>query len=98
MARSSEGDFTLGFEGHAWHTHGDLLAVGTSESPEDAANRFADELIAGEHMIAVEREAGVIQRIWITDDPGAELRYCPPERTVDFRLWDGTTVQVAVGR
>jgi hypothetical protein len=95
LVRSSDGDITMGFDGCSWHVHGDMLAAvaGSSLSPEDAAKRFLADLISNKLIIAVAKVSGAIRDIWITDDLGKDVRYCPPEETIEFRLWDGTEIQ-----
>ena len=34
--RADDGDWGVGFDGFAWHTHGDLLASHYGGSPEEA--------------------------------------------------------------
>ena len=92
VIRSPDDDITLGFEGYPWHTHGDLLAGPSKQDPEAAAEQFVADLIAGNLLIAVARVSGRTRDIWITADPLADLRYCPPEELIEFRLWDGTTI------
>jgi hypothetical protein len=94
LVRMPDGDITMGFDGFAWHTHGDILAACSWGSPEDAAERFVADLISNKLTIAVARVSGAIRDIWITDDPTANLRHCPSDEVIDFRLWDGTKVEV----
>lgn len=69
-----------------------MLAARSSVSPEDATKRFVADLISNKLIIAVAKVSGTIRDIWITDDPANDLRYCPPEETIEFRLWDGTKI------
>jgi hypothetical protein len=92
LVRSPDGDITMGFDGYPWHTHGDLLADLPSMSPEDAAKRFVSDLISNKLIIAVAKVSGTVRNVWITDDPADDLRHCPPEETIEFRLWDGTKI------
>jgi hypothetical protein len=93
LVRSPNGDITMGFDGFPWHTHGDVLAGATSRSTDEASEQFVAHLITGKLIIAVSAVSGQIRDVWITDDPAGDLRYCPPEETIVFRLWDGTAVQ-----
>jgi hypothetical protein len=92
LVRSPDGDITLGFDGSPAHTHGDVLAALSSESPEDAAKRYVSDLISNKLIIAVSKVSGIVRDIWITDDPADDLRYCQPEESIEFRLWDGTKI------
>jgi hypothetical protein len=94
LVRAPEGDLTMGFDGCPSHTHGDILAVlgETGETPEEATKRYVHDLISSKLIIAVATVQGKIRDIWITDDPLDNLRYCPPDETIVFRLWDGTVL------
>lgn len=92
LVRSPDGDITMGFEGYPWHTHGDLLLDLSQRDPEAAAAQFVADLVAGRLLIAVASVSGDIRDIWITADPLADLRYCPTEELIEFRLWDGTPI------
>jgi hypothetical protein len=76
-----------------------VAAFWSSRSPEGAvrivaehAEKFIAALLADKPIIATLKESGIIRDIWITDDPVAKRRYCLPNETIDFRLWDGTKV------
>ena len=92
LVRSPDGDITMGFDGFAWHTHGDVLAARSSVSPEEAAKRFVGDLVSNKLTIAMAKVSGTVRDIWITDDLANDLRHCLPEETVEFRLWDGTRI------
>ncbi len=92
LVRLPDGDLTVGFEGHPWHTHGDILAALSGGSPEEATAQFVADLLANKLIIAVATVAGKIRDVWIIDSPADTLRYCPPDEVIDFRLWDGTKV------
>jgi hypothetical protein len=92
LVRSADGDITIGFDGYPWHTHGDVLAALSSVRPEDAAKRFVADLISNKLIIAVATVTGTVRDVWITDDLTNDLRRCPPEETIEFRLWDGTKI------
>lgn len=82
----------MGFEGFAWHTRGNVLTSVFVGGPEAAAEQFVRALVAGELTIAVSKVGGITRDIWITDDVAGDLRYCPANETIEFRLWDGTIV------
>jgi hypothetical protein len=95
LVRAPDGDLTIGFDGCPSHTHGDILAIlgGTGETPEEATERYVNDLTSSKLIIAVATVQGKIRDIWITDDPSGHLRYCPPDETIVFRLWDGTVLR-----
>ena len=82
-------DVSLGFAGYAWHTHADLLAASFGLPEREAIERFVADLITDRSVIAVSRVGGVIQDVWITDDPASELRYKPEDEEIEFRYWHG---------
>jgi len=96
VIRTPDGDITMGFSDYPWHTHGDVQAAvrNSSESPEAAAERFVDELLSNKLVIAISIVAGTIRDIWIADDPEANRKWCQDGETIEFRLWDGTKVDV----
>lgn len=46
-------DWTVGFEGSAWHTHGDVLAPTFGENDEDAVNGFVQQILADQLVIGI---------------------------------------------
>jgi hypothetical protein len=93
LVRSPRGDITIGFDGFPWHTHGDILSALSSGSPEQAAEKFIADILASKLVIAVAKVSGAPRDVWVTDDPEHALRGCPPEETIELRLWDGTQVR-----
>lgn len=88
-------DVSLGFSGFSWHTHADIL-VGTYGATErEAVARFVEGLLKDRMVIALTRVGGVIQDVWITDDPVSELRYKPEEEEIEFRYWSGRPWQAS---
>ena len=91
-----DGDIIIGFDGFAWHTHGDLLAAtfafagDTGLTPESAAQRFVQDVITNCVIIALSRVGSAIQDAWVTDDCEVERRYQQPGEQLEFRYWDGT--------
>jgi hypothetical protein len=94
LVRSSDDDITMCFDGCPWHTHGDMLAVPSSETPEQAAQRFVVDLLSNKLIIAVSKVGGRVLDVWITDDPAGDLRFSLVGEVITFRLWDGTRVEV----
>jgi hypothetical protein len=68
------------------------LATEYGLTSEQAVRAFVQKLTGSELTIAVAKVDGKISYIWITDNPARELRHCPPEENIEFRLWDGTKI------
>src|SRR5438046_2688698 len=90
------GDWTIGFDGYAWHTHGDILnAWGYHGTPEARTRAFVDDILQSRRVIAVIRTDGMVSSIIIPDDyvdrPLSEsfLKYAPANETTEFRFWNG---------
>lgn len=96
IVEEDQDDFTIGFLGYPWHTHGAVLVSeymlrgDPADSPKAAAERFVTEIMKGNVVIAVASVGGKIQDIWPTYDPGGELKYKPDQEQIEFRYWDGT--------
>jgi hypothetical protein len=93
-----DGDWTVGFDGFPWHTHGSILAELSGMDEISAMERFVAHLTGSVSVIVVRRRSGARTDVWITEDPADELsgykRYGLPDETIEFRLWDGTAVKV----
>ena len=93
-----DGDWTIGFAGFPWHTHGSILAELSGQDEIAALERYVADLTGNISVITLTRRSGVLTDVWITDDPADALRshnqYGLPDETIEFRLWDGTTVTV----
>jgi hypothetical protein len=94
VTREGEGDVAIGFDGYAWHTHGDILASLSGISESEAIRQFVERIIADEQVIVVSRVNGQVRDVWPTDDPKGEFRYKPPEELLAFRRWSGVIVEV----
>jgi hypothetical protein len=96
-----DGDLTIGFDGFPWHTHGSILADLSGLSEADATDRLVAALVGNISIITVRRIAGTIADIWIADDPAEDLKSCkqygPADESIEFRLWDGTPVELSAG-
>src|ERR1700676_3711578 len=94
----TEGDWTMGFDGLPWHTHGSILAALSGQDEISAIERYVADLIGNISVIVLPRRSGVLTDVSITDAPADELscyqRHGWPDETIEFRLWDGTAVQV----
>lgn len=91
----TDGDWTIGFDGFAWHTHGDILqAWGCDGSPESATRQFVDEILASRLEICVYRSEGKVTDVSIPgqyDDRPLQVvfaKYAPPNETMEVRYWD----------
>ena len=93
-----DGDWTLGFDGFPWHTHGSILASLSGKDEETAIDDFVTDLTGGKSVIAMKRIDGALADVWVSDDPAEDLsslqQYGLGDETIEFRLWDGSTVKV----
>jgi hypothetical protein len=90
---ADDGDWSVGFDGFEWHTHGDLLAHEYGGSPETAVRSFVDNILASRRVIVISRLAGKMRDVWVTDDPSFdEMEYAYPNETIEKRLWNGEPV------
>jgi len=91
-----DGDLTMGFDGFPSHTHGSILANLSGQDAVVATERYVADLLGNVSVIAMTRVAGVLSDVWITDDPAEALASCRkygrPDETIEFRLWNGTSV------
>ncbi len=88
--RRDDGDISLGFDGHDWHTHADLLASLSGLNESTAVRQFVDDVLSGRSIIAIARVGNVIRDIWVTDDSPPD-KYKPDDETIKFRYWDGSS-------
>ncbi|WFU41621.1 hypothetical protein QA640_03595 [Bradyrhizobium sp. CB82] len=93
-----DGDWTLGFNGFPWHTHGSIRASLSGKDEATAINSFVADLTSGKSVIAIRHIKGTAVDVWVTDDPAEDVsnsrRYGPEDETIEFRLWDGSAVKV----
>lgn len=83
-------DYSIGLEGFASHTHGDILAGSRGLPEEEAIRQFVDEILNDKQIFVVSRIDGKVQNIWLTDgDVESELKYKPAEEELEFRFWSG---------
>jgi hypothetical protein len=97
LVTCSDGDWTIGFAGYPWHTHGSILAELSGLDEVTAVERFLADLVGNVSAIALRRVSGNLTYIWVTDDPAEEIlgykKYGEPHETIEFRLWDRTSVK-----
>ncbi|QDF41562.1 hypothetical protein FJN17_30490 [Bradyrhizobium symbiodeficiens] len=93
-----DGDWTLGFDGFPWHTHGSILASLSGKDEEAAIDNFVADLTSGKSVIAMKRIGGSLADVWVTDDPAEDVsdtkKYGLGDETMEFRLWDESVVKV----
>ncbi len=93
-----DGDWTIGFDGFPWHTHGSILAQLSGKDEVSAIESFLARLTGNISVIAVKRVAGDLGDVWVSDDPAEDLLRSRQNgdinESIEFRLWDGTTVSV----
>lgn len=95
VLRDQTGDVAIGFDGHTWHTHANILASRPGVAEDKAIREFVDHIINDEAIIAVSRIGGAISEAWPTEDPKREVRYKPAGETLEFRRWSGRLVEVS---
>jgi hypothetical protein len=78
-------EVTIGFKGHDWHTHGDLLMPVYGDSPLAAANGFFDAVLQDRQPICI---LSVTGQAWVTDDLLDELS-APEASDLVVRVWSG---------
>ena len=98
VAEQVEDDLQVGFDGLPWHTHGDMLAQLTGLPLLPAVDRFLDELLRGERLLALLRKNGTLVDAWVSDDPARDAMHKEPEEVLEFRYWDGTEVHIQSGQ
>ncbi|MBB4394342.1 MULTISPECIES: hypothetical protein [unclassified Bradyrhizobium] len=93
-----DGDWTLGFDGFPWHTHGSILASLSGKDEETAIVDFVADLTSCKSIVAIKRIGGAVADVWVTDDPADDAlssrQYGPSDETMEFRRWDGSAVKV----
>jgi hypothetical protein len=92
------GDWTMGFDGFPWHTHGSILAALSGRDEVSAIKHLIDDLTGNVSVIALKKIAGVLTDVWISEDPAEDLsscqRYGAVDEAMEFRLWDGTPIRI----
>jgi hypothetical protein len=92
--RANDGDWSVGFDGFSWHTHGDLLTWEYGGSPETAVRAFVDHIVSSQRVIVISRIDGRISDAWITDDPSRdEQTYASLNEIIEKRLWNGEQIE-----
>ena len=88
---AADGDWSVGFDGLAWHTHGDILEWSDYPgTPEERVRAFADDVVASRRVIVISRVDETIRDARVADDPTRdELKYAAPNETIEKRLWNG---------
>ena len=95
VTRDDDGDISIGFDGWAWHTHGDILASLSGLPESEAVRQFVDHIIGDNQIIVVSRVNGEVRDVWPTEDLKAEFEYKPTEELLEFRRWSGVIASVA---
>ncbi|MCC7291370.1 MAG: hypothetical protein IT449_04810 [Phycisphaerales bacterium] len=92
----TDGDWTIGFEGHVWHAHGDMLDAWGCDGPPGAATRcFVDDILASRREICVLRINGKVSDVWIPglyDDRPLQVAFArrsASHETMEVRYWAG---------
>jgi hypothetical protein len=89
-------DWTVGFDGYVWHTHGDILdAWGYDGAPEARTRAFVDDITKSRRVIVVVRTDGKVSDISVPDGlvdrplSKSFAMYAPANETAEFRYWNG---------
>src|SRR4051794_17916719 len=88
---ADDGVLSVGFDGFAWHTHGDILDwSGCEGTAEERVRAFVTDVISSRRVIVISRMNGVLRDAWITDDPTHdELEFAEPGEAIEKRFWNG---------
>ena len=92
----TDGDWTIGFDGFPYHTHGDVLAeTEYAGTPEQATRSFVADILASRRPIVIWRVHGKIRDLGVPQqlnraDLDADIaKYGFPGETWEARYWDG---------
>lgn len=61
---ADDGDWSVGFENFAWHTHGDILTSEYGGTPESAVRACVNDIIAYRRVIVISRLDGQMWNVW----------------------------------
>jgi hypothetical protein len=91
--RAEDGDWSVGFDRSAWHTHGDILMLEFGGTPASAVKAFVDEIVNSRRPIGVARLDGEFHEAWVADNSSEdETRYAEKNVTIEKRFWNGRSV------
>jgi hypothetical protein len=93
IAYEVDGDYCIGFEGSAWHTHGDILVPEYGTTAEEATDAFFSSIVGDKEVIAIRTMPGEDPVIFVDDDPDTPDKYAPLEEKTIFRYWSGKEYQ-----
>jgi hypothetical protein len=92
----TDGDWTIGFAGYPFHTHGDILVAWGYEGPPQAVTRmFVDDIISSRRPIVVWRKNGTIRDFDVPPVLDRKrlaeniAKYGSPDESVEARYWNG---------
>jgi hypothetical protein len=89
VTTSVDGDMALGFAGFPWHIHSDILTATTGLPKSEAIRRFIGDLVSGESVVVLWSVGGVLQDVWVSDDPAHDADYAQVGESIELRHWDG---------
>ena len=98
---AADDDVTIGFADCPAHTHGSILAELFECDEAAAVERFISDILESNAVIAVWRVEGRMKDAWLPAHEGHRLRdvianlqkYGEPSETVEFRLWNGESIE-----
>lgn len=90
-----DGERLIGFHGFEWSLPASSLLADRQDSLDDAIQRFVDDVLQDQAVIAVLSRHNEVTDIWITEAPQEDLQYLQQGETLLFRYWSGTVVSSA---
>ncbi|RYG64727.1 hypothetical protein EON80_18710 [bacterium] len=81
------GDYTMGFKGSVWHTHGDILPGRPGPSIADDVRRYVADLLNDRSVIAIEDFDG--EPLISIEEPELEKAIGPSDPSTRRRYWSG---------
>lgn len=91
----SDGDWTIGFDGYPYHTHGDIHSwLGYQGSPKEATRAFVNDILQSRRPIVIWRVNGRIRDCDVPDEIDWEsldnglAKYGLPGETFEVRFWN----------
>jgi hypothetical protein len=86
---AGDGELHVGFHGFEWYAPASLLAELSGLEPAVAVERYIESVLHDGVLIAVLRQEGEVQDVWITDAPESDLQHQRPGESLEFRYWSG---------
>jgi len=95
----ADDDWTVGFEGCDWHTHGEILAGADSDFPDaqrDAVRAFVDDIVESRRVISIVRWNNGWSNVYISHAPHKDrARNTRSDVSIELRYWNGARIESA---